>query len=162
LKKVKDITAASFELLKYDKSQWGPLWRELVFSKAPTLFSLYMKENNVDENRVTSFYDALERREFDRLYWRYNRCSEELRSILFESAGRIYRHSIADFGIFVSVGIQRNTFSYFRTKKGVVMFIDIWFLLGGYHEKKLGTIFQVDEITTLFTCNYQRIQSGIN
>ena len=160
MKKVKDISSLSFELLKYDKSQWGPLWRELVFSKAPTLFSLYMKENKVDVNRVTTFYDSLERREFDRLYWRYNDCSEEIRSILFDSAGRIYRQSIADFGIFLSVGIQRNTFSFFRTKKGIVMFIDIWFLLGVNHEKKLGTIFQVDEITTLFTGNYQRIHTG--
>ncbi len=161
MKKVKDITSLSFELLKYDKSQWGPKWRELVFSKAPTLFSLYMRENKVDFRKVTAFYNSLERREYDRLYWRYNDFSEKIRLILFESAGRIYRQSITDFGIFLSVGIKKNTFSFFRTKKGTVMFIDIWFLLGVYHEKKLGTLFQVDEITTLFTYNYQRIQSGI-
>lgn len=160
MKKVKDITSLSFELLKYDKSQWGPLWRDIVLSKAPTLFSLYMRENEVDFNEITTFYDSLERREYDSLYWKYNKFSEQIRWVLFESAGRIYRQSIADFGIFLSVGINRNTFSFFRTKKGVVMFIDIWFLLGVNHEKKLGKIFKVDEITTLFTCNYQRIQSG--
>ncbi|MEA1883253.1 MAG: hypothetical protein U9N62_01865 [Thermotogota bacterium] len=161
MKKVKDITSLSFELLKYDKSQWGPLWRDIVFSKAPTLFSLYLRENESDFNTVTTFYDTLGRREYDSLYWRYNEFSEQIRLILFESAGKIYRQSVADFGIFLSVGIKRNTFSFFRTKKGTVMFIDIWFLLGVNHEKKLGKIFQVDEITTLFTCNYQRIQSGI-
>ncbi len=161
MKKVKDLTPFSFELLKYDKSIWGSLWRKLVFSNAPTLFSLYMSENNVDLREVTTFFDSLERREYDRLYWLYNDYSQHIRSILFESAGRIYHDSIADFGIFLSVGIKRNTFSFFQTRKGVVMFIDIWFLLGVNHEKKLGKIFQVDEITTLFTCNYQRIQSGI-
>ena len=160
MKKVKDITSFSFELLKYDKSQWGPQWRELVYSKAPTLFSGYMRENDVDIQTVENFYQNLERREYDRLYWTFNVLSEAVRSILFESAGRIYRQSIANFGIFISVGIRRNTFSFFQTKKGVVMFIDIWFLLGVNYEKEFRKIFQVDEITTLFTCNYQRIQQG--
>ena len=160
MKKVKDITSFSFELLKYDKSQWGPQWRELVYSKAPTLFSGYMRENDVDIHSVENFYQKLGRREYDRLYWTFNDLSEAVRSVLFESAGRVYRQSIANFGIFISVGINRNTFSFFQTKKGVVMFIDIWFLLGVNHEKKLGTIFQVDEITTLFTGNYQRIHTG--
>ncbi|MFW6263331.1 MAG: hypothetical protein ACOC34_04790 [Thermotogota bacterium] len=158
MKKVKDLTELSFELLKYDKSQWGPIWRELVFSRAPTLFSGYMRKNDVDFNMVSHFYDSLERREYDQLYWTYNELSEAVRSILFESAGKIYRQSIADFGIFLSVGIRKNTFSFFQTKKGIALFIDIWFLLGVNHEKKLGKIFQVDEITTLFTYNYQRIQ----
>jgi len=161
VKKVKDLTPFSFELLKYDKSLWGSLWRELVFPNAPTLFTGYISENKVDLNGVTTFFDALERREYDRLYWLYQDYSEPIRSILFESAGMIYHDSITDFGIFLSVGINRNTFSFFQTKKGVVMFIDIWFLLGVNHEKKLGKIFQVDEITTLFTCNYQRIHKGI-
>ena len=159
MKKVKDITSFSFELLKYDKSQWGPQWRELVYSKAPTLFSGYMRENDVDIQTVENFYQNLGRREYDSLYWTFNELSEAVRSVLFESAGRIYRQSIANFGIFISVGINRNTFSFFQTKKGVVMFIDIWFLLGVNHEKKLRTFLQVDEITTLFTRNYQRIHT---
>jgi len=159
LKKVKDLTAYSFELLKYDKGEWGALWRNLVYCKAPTLFSGYMRQNDVDFEGVKTFYESLERPEYDRLYWIWRDFSEEIKSILFESAGRIYRQSIADFGIFLSVGIKGNTFSFFETKKGLVMFIDIWFLLGVNHEKKLRTFLQVDEITTLFTRNYQRIHA---
>ena len=161
MKKVKDLTSYTFELLKYDKGEWGPLWKRLVYKKAPTLFSGYMSENDTDFNQVREFYESLGRREYDSLYWSWHGLSETLKSILFESAGSIYRHSITDFGIFLSVGIKRNTFSFFKTKKGLVMFIDIWFLLGVNHEKELGKIFQVDEITALFTCNYQRIHSGI-
>jgi len=159
LKKVKDLTAYSFELLKYDKGEWGALWRSLVYAKAPTLFSGYMRQNDVDADTVVQFYDSLTRREYDRLYRSWQGLSEPIKAILYESAGRIYRQSIADFGIFISVGINRNTFSFFQTKKGVVMFIDIWFLLGVNHEKKLRTFLQVDEITTLFTRNYQRIHT---
>ncbi len=160
MKKVKDITSCSFELLKYDKRQWGTLWRELVYSHAPTLFLRYMQENQLDWNIVRTYYDLMDRRKFDRLYWKWQRFSQEIKGVLFESAGRIYRQSIADFGIFLSVGINRSTYSFLETKKGVAMLIDISVLWGVQNEKELRQVFQVDEITALFTDNYQRIHTG--
>jgi len=159
LKKVKDLTSFSFELLKYDKRHWGSLWKELVYSNAPTLFSGYMLENHLDWSMVISYYDSIERRTFDRLYWKWQRFSQDIKGVLFESAGRIYRQSMADFGIFLSVGINRSTYSFIQTKKGVAMLIDISVLWGVQNEKELGKIFQVDEITALFTDNYQRIHT---
>ena len=118
-----------------------------------------MLENHLDWSMVISYYDSIERRTFDRLYWKWQRFSQDIKGVLFESAGRIYRQSMADFGIFLSVGINRSTYSFIQTKKGVAMLIDISVLWGAQNEKELGKIFQVDEITALFTDNYQRIHT---
>ena len=158
MKKVKDLTQNAFNLLKHDRLQWPGLWQVLVYKKSPTLFSKYMAGNGLNWADITSFYSALSRPEFDRLQLLWQDYSEWVKAFFYSISGNIYKNSISDFGIFLSVGIRKKTFTFFETKKGIVMFIDIWYLWGIQNEKELGKVFQVDEITALFTDNYKRIR----
>ncbi|HOO32610.1 MAG TPA: hypothetical protein PLB99_05710 [Thermotogota bacterium] len=159
MNKIIDITQYNFDLLKYDMNEWQNVVKELVYNNSPTIYRKYFKCYDLDLNTMKAFYEKIERPEFDKLclFWQEN--SEEFKRTLFEIAGGIYKKGITDFGIFLFVGLKREMITFFRTKKGLAMLIDIWYLLGGSNEKKPGEILEVDEITALFTDNYKRIQS---
>jgi hypothetical protein len=159
LNKIIDITQNSFDLLKYDMNDWQGVLKQLVYNNSPTIYRKYLEFYELDFNAMKEFFVQLERPEFDLLclFWQEN--SQTVRKTLFEIAGDIYRKGIADFGIFLFVGLKKSMFTFFRTSKGLVMLIDIWCLLGVSNEEKPGAIFEVDEITALFTDNYKRVQT---
>ena len=157
MKKVIDITQNNFDLLKYDMNDWQDIVKELVYNNSPTIYRKYLGIYGLHLEDLKLFYGKLERPEFDKLnlFWQGN--SEKFKRTLFEIAGGIYRKRMTDFGIFLFVGLKKEMISFFRTKKGLVMLIDIWYLMGGDDEEKPGEILEVDEITALFTHNYNRI-----